>query len=204
MNLSSHTLRPRRFVINSFGTRHDLVNQLHRFASRFWPATALDAVNVSSAVELILGRLKPRDVIKRVEFWGHGRPGAMTIGDEELTPGSFVPDHPHYSYLSMLRDRLADEAVISFRGCQTFAGKEGKDFACGAAGFFGSGVQVEGQSRMIGFNLDWGGVVCLAAGQLPYWPDVDPRNKAIKKEGNGIVGKMTRFWRGVAKRLHRR
>ena len=55
------TMRVRRFVVNSLGTHADLVNQLHRMVSRFWPATAVDAVNLEDAVAQILARLREHE-----------------------------------------------------------------------------------------------------------------------------------------------
>ncbi len=173
--------RVRNFIVNSLGQNADLVNALHRALSRFWLGTAVDAVNVADAVAQILARRHPKDVIGTVQFWGHGRAGAMTVGDEELTAASFVPGHPHHAALSQLLPFLSARATVYFEGCQTFAGPAGKDFARIAAAFFGRQITVSGHTRMLGYNLDWGGVARLRAGQEPTWPDVDPRDKALKK-----------------------
>lgn len=185
----------RRFVVNSFGQHADIVNHLHRALSRIWPATTVDARNVQDAVAQMLGRLSVGEKIRRIQFWGHGRPGVMCIGDEELSAESFQAEHPHHPPLVQLRSMLRDDAVICFKGCQTFAGADGKNFARIAVTFFGRAITVSGQSRLLGFNLDWGGAVNLKPGQEPHWPDVDLKDKALKKQGNGIVGRMARLLR---------
>jgi hypothetical protein len=191
----SSTYRPRRFIVNSFGCHADVVNRLHRLVSRLWPATPIDALSVPDAVEKVLARLGPRDRIRTIQFWGHGRPGAMCVGDEELQMESFAADHPHFAALSQLLPYLADDAVLWFRGCQTFAGRDGKNFASRAVAFFGRHIRVVGQTRLIGYNLDWGGAVWLWPKQSPNWPDLDLKNKALKKEGDGLIGRVTRLLR---------
>jgi hypothetical protein len=198
------TRRPRRFIVNSGGAHADLVNRLHRLASRCWPATPVDAANLADAVGRVLAALRDGDMIRRLEFWGHGRPGAMRVGDEEVKVESFAPGHPHGALFAQLRPWLADDAVVWFRGCSTFAGTDGKNFARGAAAFFGRRIAVWGQSRLLGFNLDWGGTVRLTAGAEPDWPDVDGSDKALKKQGGGIVGRAARLLRQAGRILSNR
>jgi len=170
-----------RVIVNSLGRNADLVNRLHTALSRLWPATAIDSAGVADAVARILVRVPGSGGIRAIEFWGHGRPGAMSVGDEELTPESFEPDHPHARELTRLLPHLHEEASIAFVGCQTFAGADGKRLARAAASFFGRSITVVGHTRMIGYNLDWGGIARLCAGAEPAWPDTDPSNKAPKK-----------------------
>jgi hypothetical protein len=61
-----------------------------------------------------------------------------------------------------------------------------------------------GQTRMLGYNLDWGGAVRLRPGEEPTWRDVDPADLAALKEGDGLVGRLTRLWRWVAESWPRR
>jgi hypothetical protein len=172
----------RYFIVNSFGRNADLVNHLHRALSRFWCGTAVDAANVRDAVAQILAKRHTGEVIGQIQFWGHGRAGAMTVGDDELTADSFAPLHPHAVALVRLLPLLRDCAIVSFEGCQTFAGSSGKYFARTAAAFFGRQITVSGHTRLLGYNLDWGSVARLRPGQEPTWPDVDPKDKALKKQ----------------------
>jgi hypothetical protein len=172
----------KHLIINSLGRGADLVNYLHTALSRAWPAASVAAVGVADAVAKVLARGPRPGGIRTLQFWGHGRPGAMSVGDEELTPESFEPGHPHHAELSRLLPYLHPEAVVSFRGCQTFVGPDGKRLARAAAAFFGHGTTVTGHTRAIGYNLDWGGLVRLRPGQEPHWPDADAKDKRPKKQ----------------------
>jgi hypothetical protein len=185
----------RRVIVNSLGRNADLVNYLHTALSRVWPAASVDAAGVADAVGKILARGGRPGSIRVLQFWGHGRPGAMCVGDEELTPESFAPGHPHFAELSRLLPLLHEEAVVCFEGCQTFAGADGKRLARAAAAFFGRRTTVSGHTRLLGYNLDWGGSVRLRTGREPDWPDVDPRDKKYQKQAQR--------WRYARERLGR-
>lgn len=181
----SRFLLPRKpgwsFIVNSVGQNADLVNYLHRALSRLWPGTAIDAANIFEAVEQIRARKTDFGVIQTLQFWGHGRAGAMTVGDDELSAESFAPSHPHYVALCRLAPCLRADATVYFEGCQTFAGQAGKQFAKTAAAFFGRDITVSGHTRLLGYNLDWGGVAQLKPGEEPTWLDIDPKDKALRK-----------------------
>lgn len=179
----------RHIVVNSFGTNADIVNRLHTALSRVWPAGAVEAQSVPDAVARVLACGSWPGEIRSLQFWGHGWGGGMCVGDDAIVTESFEPGHPHHAELSRLLPYLHDAAWVYFEGCQTFAGPGGKRFARAAAAFFGRRVTVSGHTRLLGYNLDWGGSVRLRAGQEPDWPDVDPLDKALKKEA------MRRFWR---------
>jgi hypothetical protein len=171
-----------RIVVNSRGRNADLVNFLHRALSRVWPAASVDAASLADAVARVIARAGRPGAVRGLQFWGHGRPGAMSVGDEEVTPESFAPGHPHFAELERLRTYLADGAFVCFKGCQTFAGSDGKRLARAASAFFGRNVTVAGHTRLLGYDLDWGGLARLQLGREPDWPDVDPRDKALRKQ----------------------
>jgi hypothetical protein len=181
-------------VVNSLGRNADLVNYLHTALSRVWPAEAVDARNVADAVTKILARRPQPGEVRSLQFWGHGWPGGMFVGDEALTPESFGEDHPHRAELERLMPYLHSRVRVYFEGCQTFAGTDGKRLARASAAFFGSRTTVSGHTRLLGYNLDWGGSVRLRNGEEPAWPDVDPRDKAPKKQG------VRAFWRRLLSR----
>jgi hypothetical protein len=172
----------RHVIVNSLGRNADLVNYLHTALSRVWPAEAVDATGVADAVSRVLARRPRPGDVRSLQFWGHGWPGGMCVGDEAITPESFDHGNPHRRELERLLPYLDAEAWVYFEGCQTFAGADGKRLARAAAGFFGRHTTVSGHTRLLGYNLDWGGSVRLRPGQEPVWPDVDPRNKAPKKQ----------------------
>jgi hypothetical protein len=182
----------RHVVVNSLGRGADLVNYLHTALSRAWPAAAVDAVSVADAVRKVVAlRPRPRE-IRSLQFWGHGWPGGMCVGDEALTPESFAADHPHRAELERLLPFFHPAAWVYFEGCQTFAGPDGKRLARAAAAFLGHRTTVSGHTRLLGYNLDWGGSVRLRPGEEPAWPDTDPRDKAPKK---AAVRELARRWR---------
>jgi hypothetical protein len=181
-------------VVNSLGRNADVVNYLHTALSRVWPAAAVEAVSVADAVNRLLAlRPRPREV-RSLQFWGHGWPGGMCVGDEALTPESFEPGHPHRAELARLLPYLCAATWVYFEGCQTFAGRDGKRLARAAATFFGGQTTVSGHTRLLGYNLDWGGSVHLRPEEEPVWPDEDPRDKARKKHALRAFGKRVRAW----------
>jgi hypothetical protein len=171
------------------------VNYLHTALSRVWPADAVEAVSVGDAVGKLLARRPQVSEVRSLQFWGHGWSGGMCVGDEAITPESFDPGHPHRAQLERLLPYLHPRAWLYVEGCQTFAGVDGKRLARAAAAFFGRGTTVSGHTRLLGYNLDWGGSVRLRPGEEPAWPDVDSRDKARKK------GALRAFWKGVRDRL---
>ncbi|HZY86662.1 MAG TPA: DUF4347 domain-containing protein [Gemmataceae bacterium] len=187
-----------RVVVNSLGHNADVVNYLHTALSRVWPAASVDAVSLADAVSRVIARAGRQGTVHSLQFWGHGRPGAMSVGDEEVTPESFAPGHPHFAELERLRPYLADNAFVCFKGCQTFAGGDGKRLARAASAFFGRGVTVAGHTRLLGYDLDWGGLARLRPDREPDWPDVDPRDKALRKP------RLRERWRRFAALFRRR
>src|SRR5262249_40095627 len=126
---------PQSAVINSFGTNADWVNRLHTAVSTL-ARHSVAANGVCQGASELLGRLGANETIPVLQFWGHGVPGGMEVGNQMITAASFNPGHPHYQALSNLRARLAEGASVYFRGCSTFAGEEGRAFARAAAAFF--------------------------------------------------------------------
>jgi hypothetical protein len=187
-----------RIVVNSLGKNADLVNYLHAALSRVWPCASVDAVSLVDAVARVIARAGRAGAVRRLQFWGHGRPGAMCVGDEEVTPESFAPGHPHFAELERLRPYLSDDAFVCFKGCQTFAGADGKRLARAAAAFFGRNVTVAGHTRLLGYGLDWGGLARLRPGREPGWPDTDPRDKALRKQ------QLRERWRRLAALFRKR
>jgi hypothetical protein len=179
----------RHVIVNSLGRNADLVNYLHTALSRAWPADAVEATGVADAVARVLARRPRPGEVRSLQFWGHGWPGGMVVGDEAITPESFEPNHPHRQEMERLLPYLHPTAWVYFEGCQTFAGPDGKRLARAAASFFGRRTTVSGHTRLLGYNLDWGGSVRLLPGEEPSWPDLDPRDKAPKKQA------VRAFWR---------
>ena len=144
--------------------------------------------------------------ISSVTFYGHGGEGHMCVGAgtmhkkgaEPAAPGKKIniksftdPKDPTYQAMVDLRAVMTEDAVIYFKGCDTFAGAQGKEFAQAAAKFFGQeGAQgqfafpnrvVKGHNANIGYNLKFPGKQELKPGEKASWPDRDPNCPSIKK-----------------------
>ena len=89
----------RHVIVNSFGKNADLVNYLHTALSLVWPAEVVVAASVPDAVDMVLARRPRPGEVRTLQFWGHGWPGGMCVGDEALTAESFGPGHPHRANL---------------------------------------------------------------------------------------------------------
>lgn len=128
------------------------------------------------AVDAIVTNLKKGQHIKRIEFWGHGGPGSMKLGNEAITRDAFGPS----SELTRLLPYLDPDAVIYFRGCETFRGTVGREFAEKATKFFNR--TVAGHTLWIGKlegpvgNPTFPGYEELRPGKKPSW--VDPPSNA--------------------------
>jgi hypothetical protein len=156
---------PQSTVINDFGANADWVNRLHTLCSRL-ARHSVDAQGVNQAVNAVLAQLGPKERIPSLQFWGHGRPGGMEVGNEFITAASFQPGHPQYRALCRLRAQLGPNATVYFRGCETFRGAEGRAFAEAAARFFN--CRVVGYTRVI---PPWTSQQELRPGQRASWKD---------------------------------
>jgi hypothetical protein len=112
--------------------------------------------------------IEPGSAIREIQFWGHGRWGCAKIDRDVLDARSLEPDHPLYSALSKIRDRLAPggEALWWFRTCETFGTKVGQDFARAWSRFFG--CRVAGHTYVIW--LAQSGLHTLRPHEEPTWP----------------------------------
>jgi hypothetical protein len=106
--------------------------------------------------------------IGELQFWGHGKWGRALIHDESFDRSAFGPTHRLRPKLEALRERLAPDALIWFRTCETLGAHAGQDFTRALADF--TGARVAGHTFVIGF---WqSGLHVLAPGATPTW---DPK-----------------------------
>jgi len=109
---------------------------------------------------------EPDRPIAELQFWGHGRWGRVMIDGEVLDRQLLSPAHPHHTGLQRLRARLAPDALIWFRTCETLGAQAGHDFAASLAD--ATGARVAGHTFIIGFLQS--GLHCLRPGMKPDWP----------------------------------
>jgi hypothetical protein len=103
--------------------------------------------------------------IAELQFWGHGKWGRIFVAGESIDRAALVPGHRHHAALVRLRERLAPDALVWFRTCETFGAAPGLDFARAWTDFFGR--RAAGHTFIIGY---WqSGLHLLEPGVNPHW-----------------------------------
>jgi hypothetical protein len=103
--------------------------------------------------------------IEEIQYWGHGKWGGAFVGDDVLDASALVDRR---AQLDAIRERLAPDALLWFRTCETLGARRGMSFAERLADFFGA--RVAGHTYIIGFHQS--GLHCLAPGTRADWsPD---------------------------------
>ncbi len=106
--------------------------------------------------------------IDELQYWGHGKWGAALIDGTPLDARSLAVQAPLRRQLDALRERLAPQALVWFRTCETFGARPGIDFAERLADFLG--VRVAGHTFVIHYHQS--GLHGLAPGRRADWsPD---------------------------------
>ncbi|CAN5909807.1 hypothetical protein BH11MYX3_BH11MYX3_42800 [soil metagenome] len=103
--------------------------------------------------------------IEELQYWGHGKWGGALVDDELLDVRSLGRDHQHRAGLDVLRGKLAPDALIWFRTCETFGARAGITFAEQLADFLGA--RVAGHTYVIAFQQS--GLHGLAPGTRADW-----------------------------------
>jgi hypothetical protein len=118
----------------------------------------------AEALDWLATRPEP---IHEVQYWGHGKWGSVRVGDDALDAGALGAAHPYRAKLEALRARLASDALVWFRTCETFGARPGIDFAERLADFLGA--RVAGHTHVIGFHQS--GLHGLAPGMRAHWSE---------------------------------
>lgn len=100
--------------------------------------------------------------IREIQYWGHGKWGGALVESDMLDASAF---RTRRARLEAVRERLAPDALIWFRTCETFGAKPGIAFAEQLADFFGA--RVAGHTYIIGFHQS--GLHGLAPGARADW-----------------------------------
>jgi len=112
-----------------------------------------------------LGNYEPDRSIAEVQFWGHGKWGRALIASESLDQRALSAGHPLGTRLTALRDRLAPDALVWFRTCETLGARPGQDFARALGDRLGA--TIAGHTFIIGYFQS--GLHTLAPGTAPRW-----------------------------------
>ena len=120
------------------------------------------AQSFESALTWLLGFENP---IGELQFWGHGKWGRVLIERESFDRSLLAPNHRLHPKLEALRERLAPNALLWFRSCETLGAHAGQNFARALADF--TGARVAGHTFVIGY---WqSGLHELRPGTTPDW-----------------------------------
>jgi hypothetical protein len=123
----------------------------------------VDAVQgVASWDEALTWLGSQREPIDEIQYWGHGKWGLAYVGDDVLDATAF---DKRAAQLAAIRERLAPNALVWFRTCETFGAKPGTDFAERLADYFGA--RVAGHTYIIAFHQS--GLRGLAPGARADW-----------------------------------
>lgn len=101
--------------------------------------------------------------ISQIQYWGHGKWGSARVNDDVLDATALQSSRK--AKLEAIRERLAPDALVWFRTCETFGARRGIDFAERLADFFG--CRVAGHTYIIAFHQS--GLHGLAPGMRADW-----------------------------------
>ncbi len=103
--------------------------------------------------------------ITEIQYWGHGKWGGASVGGERLDVGALRERHPLHAGLLAVRERLAPNALVWFRTCETLGAQRGIDFAERLSDFLGA--RVAGHTFIVAFHQS--GLHGVAPGVRADW-----------------------------------
>lgn len=121
-----------------------------------------DALGVASWDEAFRWLAARREPIRELQYWGHGKWGCALVDDDALDVHALAR---RAQDLAALRERLAPDAMVWFRTCETLGAQPGHDFAMRLADTLGA--RVAGHTYIIGFHQS--GLHGIAPGMRPDW-----------------------------------
>ncbi|HEY5925951.1 MAG TPA: DUF4347 domain-containing protein [Kofleriaceae bacterium] len=126
----------------------------------------IDAVHgVASWDEALTWLATHKEPLREIQYWGHGKWGNALVGEDVFDATALTERRVQ---LEAVRERLAPNALVWFRTCQTFGAKRGIDFAERLGDFLGA--RVAGHTYIIAFHQS--GLRALAPGSRADWaPD---------------------------------
>ncbi len=104
--------------------------------------------------------------IAEIQYWGHGKWGHVLVDRDVLGASALATGHALYAKLEAVRERLAPDALVWLRTCETFGAAAGHDFARRLSDF--TGARVAGHTFVIGVLQS--GLHGLRPGAKPDWP----------------------------------
>lgn len=104
-----------------------------------------------------------REPIREIQYWGHGKWGRLLVREDAFDADSLAGRHR--DGIAAVRERLAPDALVWFRTCETFGAHAGHDFAQRLADTLGT--RVAGHTYIIAYQQS--GLHGLAPGMRPDW-----------------------------------
>jgi len=157
---ATQQLRPPRALGYSWRYGVHLYRALGRVDRSYGARSFADALGWLECVE-------PQRSIAELQFWGHGKWGRIFIAAESLDRGVLDSAHPHHAAFRRFRERLAPNALLWFRTCETLGARAGRDFAQALGD--ATGARIAGHTYEIGYYQS--GLHCLHAGDTPSWSE---------------------------------
>ncbi len=120
------------------------------------------ALGVASWDEAFAWLTTQREPIREIQYWGHGTWGAARVDEDRFdidAIGHRARD------LAALRERLAPDALVWFRTCETLGARAGHEFSMRLADTLGA--RVAGHTYIIGFHQS--GLHGVAPGMRADW-----------------------------------
>jgi hypothetical protein len=113
-----------------------------------------------------LAGFEPERPIAEIQFWGHGKWGDASIGEERFDERRLLRSDPLAPALAAIKKRLqSPEALFWFRTCETLGAARGQSFAVALAESLG--CRVAGHTFVISY---WqSGLHVLGPGEQPTW-----------------------------------
>lgn len=123
----------------------------------------IDAAHgVESWDEALVWLAAQPEPLAEIQYWGHGRWGRALVAEDVLDATSL---RTRRARLDAVRERLAPDALVWFRTCETFGARRGLDLAERLADYLGA--RVAGHTHVIGFHQS--GLHGLAPGARADW-----------------------------------
>jgi hypothetical protein len=113
-----------------------------------------------------LAAFEPSRPIAEIQYWGHGKWGRALVDGEAFDASALRQGHRLHAGLAAVRERLAPDALLWFRTCETLGARAGHELAMRLADHLGA--RVAGHTFVIhGLQSGLHGV---APGVRPDWP----------------------------------
>jgi len=120
-----------------------------------------------------LATVKSDMKIKSIQYWGHGSPGKVWLGQEALMNHSLANGTMYSKAFMRVKERLTEDAVIWWRTCATFGGQEGKKFAES----WSTGMNCTIAAHTYNIGLYQSGLHTCKPGEKPLWSDYEGLKK---------------------------